>query len=187
MGHTCCRSAPGLTHVCPRSESGLEQICFCDGIHACLSPDSDMSISKRNMHHVWTRSEIGKILRCSDLVSKFLLDRFPLTKTSKRLGADQFKGLKTVLINFFLQTRQKNKLFKRFIEYRYISCCAGVTVSKTAQCLPLSQKLRRSFFCCQSIEKATSGRKNQDLPNIGCEFLVAQSNSLLKNSVFRRA
>ena len=48
--------------------------CFCDRIHTCLSPDSDMSMSmsKRNMHHVWTRSEIGKILRCSDLVSKFL-------------------------------------------------------------------------------------------------------------------
>ena len=115
MGQTCCRSAPGLTHVCPRSESGLEQICFCDGIHACRSPDSDMSMSKRNMHHVWTRSEIGKILRCSDLVSKFFLDRFPLTKTSKRLRG-RFKGLKTVLINFFCKQGKKTSCLKDLLK-----------------------------------------------------------------------
>ena len=63
---------PSQKQICSRPDSDLEQICFCDRIHTCLSPDSDMSMSKRNMHHVWTRSEIGKILRCSDLVSKFL-------------------------------------------------------------------------------------------------------------------
>ena len=114
------RSAPGLTHVCPRSESGLEQICFCDRIHTCLSPDSDMSMSKRNMHHVWTRSDEGKILRCSDLVSMFFWIDFHSLKFQKDSWADRFKGLKTILINFCLQTKRKNKLFKRFIEMFYI-------------------------------------------------------------------
>ena len=112
-------SAPGLTHVCPRSESGLEQICFWDRIHTCLSPDSDMSMSKRNMHHVWTRSDKGKTLRCSDLVSKFLLHRFPLTKISKRLLDRLIQGSKNSFDHFFLQTMRKNKLFKRFIEVYY--------------------------------------------------------------------
>ena len=114
------RSAPGLTHVCSRSESGLEQICFCDRIHTFLSPDSDMSISKRNMHHIWTRSEIGKTLRCSDLVSKFLLDRFPLTKISKRPQGRSIQGSKNSFNQFFSKTRRKNKLFKRLIEIFYV-------------------------------------------------------------------
>ena len=90
-----------LTHICSRSESDLEQICFCDRIHTCLSPDSDMSMSKRNMHHVWTRSDKGKILRCSDLVSKLLLDRFPLTKISKRLRGRSIQGSKNSFDQFF--------------------------------------------------------------------------------------
>ena len=113
MGQTWCRSAPGLTHVCPRSESGLEQICFCDGIHGCLSPDSDMSMSKRNMHHVWTRSEIGKILRCSDLVSKFLLDRFPLTKISKKLLGRSIQGSKNSFDQFFFANKAKKQAVEK--------------------------------------------------------------------------
>ena len=108
----CSRSDSDLEHIwvrseqiCTRSESGLEQICFCDRIHTCLSPDSDMSMSKRNMHHVWTRSDKGKILRCSDLVSKFFLDRFPLTIISKRLLSRSIQGSKNSFDQFFFANK----------------------------------------------------------------------------------
>ena len=125
--------------MCPRSESGLEQICFCDGIHTCLSPDSDMSMSKRNMHHVWTRSDKGKILRCSDLVSKFLLDRFPLTKISKRLRGRSIQGSKNSFDQFFLQTRRKNKLLKKY--------SSGQICNLTTNGLTLGISVFLFYFC----------------------------------------
>ena len=137
MGQTWCRSAAGLTHVCPRSESGLEQICFCDGIHACLSPDSDMSMSKRNMHHVWTRSEIGKILRCSDLVSKFLLDRFPLTKTSKRLRGRSIQGPKNSFDQFFFANFGVSKCDHQIEDWVWgWEFCQNVTKVSRSQKMP---------------------------------------------------